>query len=135
MAETQARKALIQGVINANANIPIKWENAAFTMPSNSAWAAVYILTMDDAANTLGQNGLNRIDGVMQISVFAPKGSGDLSAYINADKFRAIFKTGATLTADGQVVRISSASMRAGADEPNWYSQILNVEFYAYKGR
>lgn len=135
MAELEARKALLQGVISASVSVPIKWENAEFTTPNNGGWAAVYILNMDDSLNTLGANGLNRIDGVMQISVFTPKGAGDLSAYQLASEFRSIFKTGAKLTADGQVVHILSASMRNGPTEPNWYSQIINVEFYAYKAR
>ena len=135
MSEISVRKALLQGVLDAGITVPIKWENAAFTTPNASPWAAVYILGMTDEPATLGVNGENLAEGVLQLSIFTPKGAGDLSAYTVADEFRQVFRTGESLSADGQVVRIRSASMRNGPAEPNWYSQIIDVEFYAYKAR
>lgn len=143
MANTKLdiRTGLIVGVIDTNIAYPIQWPNLPVQLsgvpyePSNEPWVRVTILSMEDGVSTLGAGGRDQVEGAMQIDVFTPKESGDIKSYQIMQEIRAIFERGKVLTHNGQHVRITSAGSRQGTDEPNWYSQIINVEFTSYLTR
>lgn len=143
MANTKLdiRTGLIKGIVDASLPYPIQWPNLPPQLngndykPNNEPWLRVTILNMDDGIPTLGEGGRDQVIGAMQVDVFTPKGSGDIKAYQITDELRAILNRGKTLEYNGQFVRITSADTRQGTDEPDWYSQIINVEFTSYLTR
>ncbi|MDX1453628.1 MAG: phage tail terminator-like protein [Oleiphilaceae bacterium] len=146
MANTKLdiRTGLIVGVIDANLSYPIQWPNLPVQTsstdntpkdPNDEPWLRITILSMEDGVSTLGANGRDEVIGAMQVDIFVPKGSGDIKAYQIMEEIRATLTRGKTLTHNGQFVRITSAGSRQGQDEPNWYSQIINVDFNSYLTR
>lgn len=143
MANTKLdiRTGLIKSIVDAALPYPIQWPNLPIQNggtnyePNNEPWIRVTILNMDDGTPTLGENGRDQVVGAMQVDVFTPKGSGDIKAYQITDELRAILNRGKTLEYNSQFVRITSADSRQGTDEPDWYSQIINVEFTSYLTR
>lgn len=135
MSDVNIRAGLLQGVIDANVGYPIKWPNKSFETPANSPWVRATILSAGDDPVTLGSGGYNERTGLMQIDIFTPKNSGDLTATAATDTVKAIFKTGAKLTHNGQTVRINSAATRTGTDEQEWFSRIIDVDFTSYETR
>lgn len=135
MTDRNIKNALVGGVVAANLGIPTKYDNSPFTTPTNSPWARVQILNIDDEVLTFGTNGRNRREGLMRVTVFTPKGTGSNSSYTETDKVRAVLKSGAELTHNGQCVRINSAATRPSPDESAWYGRIIDVNFYTYETR
>lgn len=135
MSDANIRAGLLQGVIDASLPYPIKWPNKPFTTPNNAPWVRITILNMGDSPVTLGSGGYNDRTGLMQVDIFVPKGSGDLTATTTTDTVKNIFKTGAKLTHSGQTVRINSAATRTGTDEQEWFSRIIDVDFTSYEMR
>ncbi|QDP59309.1 MAG: hypothetical protein Tp136SUR676911_48 [Prokaryotic dsDNA virus sp.] len=135
MSDLNIKNALVGGVVAANVPYPTKYDNSRFTTPTNEPWVRVQILPIEDEVLTLGSSGRNRRDGLLRITVFTPKNSGMNTLYGAVDNVRATFKTGASLSHGGQVVKINSAATRQGADEDVWFSRIIDVDFYTYEQR
>ena len=143
MSEITARTALITGMMAINQPWFMKLPNSdrfikangtfQTETPSGEPWLRLTLLAVGDEPITLSSTGYNRRQGLAQISVFTPKGqpAGDLAAMQLADEVRKVFKTGAVISG----VRINSAATSAGTDEENWYSRIINVDFYYYTDR
>jgi|SRR5690554_629394 len=135
MSDLNIKNALVNGVLSVNLQYPIQYDNSPFDTPNNAPWLRVQILNLDDEVVTLGAGGRNRRQGLLRITVFTPKGSGVNLSYSTVDDIRAVLKSGAELTHNGQVLRINSASNRAGTDEAAWYSRIIDVDFYTFEKR
>lgn len=135
MSDLNIKNALVNGILAVNLPYPTQYDNSPFTTPNNQPWLRVQILSIDDEVVTLGDGGRNRRQGLLRITVFTPKGSGVNLSYSTVDDIRAVLKSGAELTHNGQVLRINSASNRAGTDEDAWYSRIIDVDFYTFEKR
>lgn len=141
MSEVTARAALIAGMMQADQPHLMKMPNSdrfvradgsyQTETPASEPWLRLTLLNVSDEPVTMSNTGYNRRQGVAQIDVFSPKRTGDLMAAQLADKVREVFKTGANING----VRINSASTSPGQDESNWYSRIINVDFYFYTNR
>ena len=60
-------------------NVPlttIAWQDVPFVPPTNVAWLKVNILFGDSTELTIGQVGLNKNYGSLQLQIFVPKGQG-----------------------------------------------------------
>jgi hypothetical protein len=135
MSDLNIRNALIQGVVTGAAGYVVVWPNMSTPKAANINWIRATILNIDDAPRSLGTAGSNEQQGSLSLSVFVPKTQGDLPAYTAINQLKQIFKTGARLESGGQSVLIRSASVANGATEQNWFSKILNVNFYTQTTR
>lgn len=143
MSELTVRTALNNGMMAIDQAHYMKLPNSKFFIkkdgsfttetPSGEPWLRLTLLSLGDEARSIGQGGNNYRLGLAQIDVFTPKAepAGDLIAAQLVDKVRQVFKTGAVING----IRINSASSSNGTDEQDWYSRIINVDFYIYEKR
>ena len=138
MSNLDVRNVLISEIFGMSIDYPVKYPNGVFALngvqvqqPANAPWIRATILNQDDNMGTLGVGGLDRVDGIMQLDVFVPKGGGDRAALTIIDELKAVFKRGAALSGANGQVRILSASVAPG-DEEEFYSQHLDVVFRSY---
>lgn len=138
MSNLGVRDTLIASMFALEINYPVMYPNGLFytkntpsAQPKNSPWVRATILNQDDTFGTLGVGGLDRVDGIMQLDVFVPKGGGDRVALTIIEELKAVFKRGAALSGASGQVRILSASVAQG-DEEEFYSQHLDVVFRSY---
>lgn len=126
------QNALIQALYTAiNGQYPIKLPNQPFTTP-NGVWLRFTYLPNQPAQIALGSSGLDRITGVFQIDVFAPKSSGRNTSITIVDNLSSsAFKSGVRYTVTGGEVLIRSSGYGGDREESNWYQSIINVEFIA----
>lgn len=76
------------------ATTPIAWPNVPFTPPSTGEWIKIDFLWGTGAVvakRAVGFIGLSSVAGVLQISIFGPKGSGDGSLQSLAETTRLIW--------------------------------------------
>lgn len=128
------RAALIQSVLNASLSYPIKWPNAPFDTPTNETWLRVTPLY--GQPSPLSYNKTDRIDGVLQIDVFVPKGKGDLTGHQVADEIRQALPVNAEKITSGNVsVQFSSVGVVGENEEDAWYKTIISAQFYTFVDR
>lgn len=143
MSELTVRTALNNGMMAINQTHYMKLPNSKFFIkkdgafttetPSGEPWLRLTLLSLGDEPRSLGAGGNNYRSGLAQIDIFTPKAqpAGDLIAAQLVDEVRKIFKTGAAFGG----IKINSASSSNGTDEQDWYSRIINVDFYIYETR
>lgn len=127
--------ALIQSVLNASLPYPIKWPNAPFDQPDNATFVRVTPLLSSPIMVAL--NKTDRVDGVLQIDVFAVKSSGDLIGYEVADTLRQSFpNNGESISEGGVNVFFKTVGIMGGAEsEEAFYRTMIESSFYAYVDR
>lgn len=141
MSFTDERLALLNVLIEDVAFIPTQYPNTAVlnadyepTSQNDQLWRRITINRGPATAWTAGKNGKDEINGVMEVDVFAPKGSGDLEATEHADliasaaKWRNLEQNGFCLHTRGVTVSPMPAS-------ENWYGVKVSIQFRSYPKR
>ena len=128
------RTALIQSILNASLSYPIKWANAPFDTPTNETWLRVTPLYGQPQPYSMTTT--DRIDGVLQIDVFVPKGKGDLIGHQVADEIRQALPVNAEKITQGAVsVQFLSVGVSGEDVEDAWYKTIISAQFYTFVDR
>lgn len=135
MSITNITAAIVEEIIEQSLPYPIKWPNTPPNTPNNATWLRVTFLDFPDEPYTLGMDGMNRTNGLMQVDVFSPKGQARFAANTAIDEVKSFLKTSAVLEYNGQKVLINSASVRPNQSETDWHSMIIEVSFTAYTNR
>ncbi len=135
MSCATAKEALITGVLTALTGIPVARENANFEKPTNSKWAALYFLPNRPSVETLSDVGEDMADGIVQVDLHYPQGTGDKAADDDAETFRAAFKAGQKFTKSGQGAVIQSCGRSPGRLEDNWFVVSVTITWYALVAR
>lgn len=113
----------------------ISWPNILFTPPAAAAWAIVTFLPAQAEVATLGDAGQDELNGLLQVDLNYPMGSGEKDASDKFEAIRALFKPGASFTYSGQVVRIRSCGRTHGRVVNNFFRITASIFFYAYINR
>jgi hypothetical protein len=127
--------ALTTAVLAALGAIPVSRENVEFTKPTDAKWAALYYLPNRPTVFTLSDAGQDMGDGILQVDIHYPTGTGDEAADDDAETFRAAFKAGQKLVSGGQGVVIQSCGRSPGRLEDNWYIVSVTIGWYALISR
>ena len=108
----------------------IAWPLVEFEPPTNAAWLKVDILFGDSFARTVSGNneGVNSNVGVIQLSVFAPKGQGAGALNTLTGKARDIFSRH---TGGGLICQASGTGFQ-GIDGA-WAYRTIRTNFQAYE--
>lgn len=69
-------------------NTPIAWPNLVFTPPATGPWLKVDLVWGNGAITT---KELHRVTGLVQLTVFGPKGAGDGAFYAMVESARSLF--------------------------------------------
>lgn len=83
----------------------IAWPNVAFDPPA-AGYLAASLFPSEAQQVTLGGSGYNRHTGLFQVSVFLPKGEGEVDVRTVASEVVAQFKRGTDLTSGSFTLRI-----------------------------
>lgn len=135
MTRKAIRDTLTQALVAANLSYPIKWPNAPFNTPNNAVHLRMTLISIGDEPRTLGAQGRNQNDGVLQVDVFAPKNSGDIALYNAVDDVLGVYSSGKDLSYNGRVIRINSVTDRQGTDDSSWFHRIIEVNFTTFTNR
>ena len=128
MALSDVNGVLIQAVIDLSLGFPIAHENVDFTPPDDAPWLAVYLLPGDDESLMKDALGLDQANGIFQVSIYTPSGSGDGEARRTADTILQYFKHGRTLAQD---TYISSSARNTGRNADGWYIIDVSINYQA----
>lgn len=97
------------------------WENTAYTPVVGTPYQRAYLLPAEPDNSEYGAT--HREQGVFQVSLFYPNGTGSAAAAARAEMLRTTFKRGASFTKDGVTVSITNTpTVGAGtADGDRWH--------------
>lgn len=133
MAESsKLNAALMQGVVDCALALPLAVENAKFDKPTDgSPWAAVFIIPNQPSVATLGDEGEDAHDGIVQIDLNYPLGKGEAAVRAKADQVASFFKAGKRLPYQGVFATVSSCGRSRGREVDGWYRVSMTVTWFA----
>ncbi len=114
---------------------PIDFPNQGFVAPTDGKtyWIRPVIKIPQTIAEEVGDANSGAVglrDGLLMISIFAPKGKGTLQANKYADRLEKIFRR-----ADIGDLWFDEPSSNPAGDDPNGYYHILmSVDFHSWTG-
>ncbi|AIM40773.1 tail terminator [Idiomarinaceae phage Phi1M2-2] len=104
------------------------------TTPQNTMWRRVTILRSPATPWTAGKNGKDERNGIIDIDIFAPKGSGVLAANAHADLIEAAIKW-RNLEQNGVCLHTRTATASPIDGGETWYGVKVSVQFRSYPKR
>lgn len=131
MSLDNVQRALIGAVATQLAAVPTAYENEKFTKPSDAKWAEVFFLPNNPSVETLGADGEDRTDGLVQINMNYPVGTGGAAARNDFESIRAAFPAGARPAYNGQEAVILSCGRSSGRVVDGWYRVSITISWYA----
>lgn len=108
----------------------IAWENKNFSATQGQAWMAFHFVPAGESIDTLSVDGLDRVDGFVQIDVNYPQGIGEGESRKTINALRTCFKPG-YLTYGGQSVLILSRSRAGGMTSDGFFKIPFTVRWRA----
>lgn len=107
------------------------WENADYSPVEGTPYQAVFLLPAEPDNPEMGR--LAREQGILQISLRYPLGSGPAAAQARAELIRDTFYRGGSFTASGITTTIERTPhiLPGRAEEDRWVVPV-RVRFYAY---
>lgn len=108
----------------------IAWPNVPFTPPASANWVKVDFIWGDGFIQT--KDGRSSVVGVLQLSVFGPKDSGDGALSALAETARAIVNR-KRLAAPSQDVVFGPASGPVSRFEESWRALIVSAPFQVFE--
>jgi len=111
--------------------LSVAHENLEFTPVAGTAWAQIFMMPNQPSIHTLGDNGQDLIDGVMQVNLNYPVGGGAGTAKQKATAIRDYFYAGRIFTYSSQDVFITSSGRGISRNVDSWYQVIVNIIWQA----
>lgn len=128
---TNLRAALIQGCVDS-VGLPTKFENMPFDKPEGqSPWAAAYVLPSAVFVATLGHEGENDHNGLLQIDLNYPLLTGEADVMSKADELENFFQAGKRLVHAGVELTVQSCYRGSGREVDGWYRVSVTVTWDA----
>ncbi len=113
----------------------LSFENVAYEPPSGEAWAKIYFMPTDPIVATLGDEGQDRVDGLVQIDLNFPLNQGTADIGEMATRIRNLFTVGSRPAYCGQEVVIKACGRSQGREVNGFYRISVSVYFYAHINR
>jgi len=109
-------------------SVSVAFQNVEFAPPA-AAYLRAFLIPAGTASDDLaGQH--RRFEGVYQVTVFAPAGTGPKVAQDMADAVAALFPVASPLTVSGQkVFLLSPMSQGPSIQESGWFSTPLSCAY------
>ncbi|QNN97184.1 hypothetical protein P9A51_gp29 [Xanthomonas phage Xp12] len=128
--------ALRQGVKDSPLALPYAVPNAPFDKPSDqSPWASVFIMGNQPSVATLGNEGQDAHDGILQIDLNYPLNTGEAAVTAKADELTDYFKAGKRLAHSGVELTVASCGRSRGREVDGWYRVSMTVTWFARVSR
>ena len=131
--ESALRKAWRDGAFFSDAQTA--YDNSAFEPTAGTPWSRVSVIPSQPEVTSLGGNGYDEHNGVLQVDLFYPlnQGTGQINA--KADAARELFKAGARFTYGGETAVIRSSGRNKGRKDGGWFKVTLTVIYFAHVAR
>lgn len=130
------RGALMQGVVDSPLGLPCAVENSPFEKPTDqSPWASAFVLPNQPSVATLGSEGQDAHDGVLQIDLNYPLMTGEAAVTAKADELSDFFKAGKRLAHSGVELTVASCGRSRGREVDGWYRVSMTVTWFARVSR
>lgn len=111
------------------------YDNVAFEPQANTPWSRVTVLPAQPEVTSLGGNGYDEHNGVLQIDLFYPLNQGTGAVHAKADDICALFKAGARFSYGGDTVVIRSSGRKNGRKDGGWFKVTVSVLYLAHTAR
>ena len=131
------KKALFQAFMNHTDldQSVLQVPNINFTPPQNAIWARLNFIPNQPEVDSLGNYGLDRVDGIFQVDFNSPQGQGEDEILTLAENARSHFSAGRHFkyNEDGctDTVKVMSSGFANGQVIDNFYRIIFTVNWYA----
>lgn len=119
------------GDILGTLGIPVEFENAKHSRTPGESWASTFYLPGKRSVETTGPSGVDRLEGVQQITLRYPLGTGTNQARLDADAIEAYFLAGRSFASGSQSVLITSSGRSKGTESSNWYLVYISIYWLA----
>jgi hypothetical protein len=106
-------------------------ENVVYKPTTGTPWLRATFAPNPTAQAALGEDGPNRLTGILMVDVFAPVGVGFGAADVIAEAVMAAFARGDVVTEGAVSVRIERSYRSRGRTETDWYHVPVTVEYRA----
>ena len=131
MSLLKIKSTLLQAYVDGAFGLSTAYENRQFEPTTGTPWAAVYVLPNQPSAFSLGSNGSDEHDGILQIDLNYPTGNGDGAVLAKADAIRAVFKHGVSFTLDSQAVSIRQCGRSGARIVDGYFKEIITINWTA----
>ncbi len=108
----------------------VAWENVSFKPTTGQPYIEPSLLPAEPIQIETGTNGINRLSGVYQISVFAPTGTGIAAINTLIAGLCNHFKRGTVLTYGGDVITIQKAYSSPVMQETDWQHTPITIKYW-----
>ena len=108
---------------------PVAFPNIPYTPQATTTYLRASFLPAETVQAALGASGKDETNGIYQIDVVTPRGSGRPQLI---DTVADLFKRGTVLTYNSIKVRIRSVSMAPAILDDEWYFVPISVNFQSY---
>lgn len=126
------RGALMRGVVDSPLGLPCAVENSPFEKPTDqSPWASAFVLPNQPSVATLGSEGQDAHDGILQIDLNYPLMTGEAAVTAKADELSDFFKAGKRLAHGGVELTVTSCGRSRGREVDGWYRVSMTVTWEA----
>lgn len=110
-----------------------EWENTRVVRSDGcKRWAQVFYRPGRRYRVSCGDDGLDRVDGYLQVTMKYATGTGTKDATDDYESFASVFSTGSEFTSGEQVVTVTDCSRDKGPSLADWYSVYFTIYWYAY---
>ena len=108
---------------------PVAFPNIPYTPQATTTYLRASFLPAETVQAALGASGKDETNGICQIDVVTPRGSGRPQLI---DTVADLFKRGTVLTYNSIKVRVRSVSMAPAILDDEWYFVPISVNFQSY---
>lgn len=135
MSMVAIRAALEVALAAISPAMPTAWENSAYQPVVGTAYQRVYLLPAPPDDIEIGRQGLRLEQGILQVSLAYPLGTGPKAASDRALLIQQTFFRGASFTASGVTVCIErTPEILPGQIDEDRYVLAVRIRFYCHIG-
>lgn len=140
----QIDQALIKSFEALQLNIPIAWQNYPPIDPITgdivssllgAMWGRVTIMPARPTVVTMGSDGKDQIDGIMQVDLFSPRNSGTAEAHAIADVIAASFFAGSVHSMGEVDVHVDFCGRTGATEKLDSYLTKIEIGFHSWISR
>ena len=102
---------------------------------SGIPWCRVTIIPARPTVATMGLDGKDQVDGIMQVDLFYPKNQGTAAAHAKADEISEAFKAGSVHSRNGVDVHVDACGRVGSVENPDNHQTIVQIAFHSWLGR
>jgi hypothetical protein len=132
MSTAKIRAALETALATVSPSLVTEYENTNFVPPASGAYQRTHLMPSDPVNNTFGDD-QKREQGIFQVLLYYPTGTGPGAATAQAELIKTKFKRGSTFTSAGVTVTISNTPTIAPAlFSDDRYVVPIRIRYWAY---